>query len=324
MKFIFFSLLLVLQIVAVGCKQAPREAASPSAATVEEVTQLVTDGHWQQARQEITTELTQTNLDFQTRESLLFQQDRMTRMHLDFDLTRDQALAQARGIVPTITDGQFNAWEKAGAVEFMDIDSTRWYYDGAGRNLFRINPEAGALRAAAHRNDEDLYRLNDIKSVIADYDKTGSPLHSPHTWRVTYGLTVKPGMVPQGEIIRAWLPLAHVANRQQNIRVVSTDPPRFIRSDTNAGLSSVYLEKPSLGDQPTKFKVVFEVTTEALYQPIDPARVQAADPNDPNLAHFMGEEPPEIVFTDQIKKISREAVGNETNPYLKAQNFLSG
>jgi transglutaminase-like putative cysteine protease len=310
MKFIFFSLLLLLQTAAIR------------AATVEEITQLVTDGHWQQARQEITTELTQTNLDFQTREGFLFQQDRMTRMHLDFDKTREQALAQARAVVPTITDDQFTAWEKAGAVEFMDVDGTRWYYDGAGRNLFRINPEAGALKAAAHRNDDDLYRLNDIKSFIADYDKTGSPLHSPHTWRVTYGLTVKPDMVPAGEIIRAWLPLAHVASRQQNIRVVSTDPPRYIQSDTNGGLSSVYLEKPSLGGQPTKFKVVFDVTTAAFYQPIDPARVQPADPNDPTLAHFMGEEPPEIVFTDQIKKISREAVGNETNPYLKARKLF--
>ena len=310
MKFTLFFLLLVLQ------------AAGVRAATVEEITQLVTNGHWQQARAEIAAELARTDLDFQTRQAVLFQQDRITRMGLDFDKTRAQALAQARAVVPGITDDQFAAWEKAGAVEFMDVDGTRWYYDGAGRNLFRINPEARALRTAAHRNDADLYRLNDVKSVIADYAKTGSPLHSPHTWRVTYSLTVKPDMVPKGETIRAWLPLAHVANRQQNIRVVSTDPPRFIQSDTNSGLSSVYLEKPSLGSQPTEFKVVFEVTTEAAYQAIDPARVQPADPNDPNLAHFMGEEPPEIVFTDQIKNISHEAVGDETNPYLKARTLF--
>jgi len=310
MKFTLFLLTLVLQTVGVG------------AATEEEITQMVSDGRWQQAREEISHDLAQTNLAFQARQDLLFQQDRMTRMHLDFDKTREQALAQARVIVPAITDDQFTAWEKAGAVEFMDVDGTRWYYDGAGKNLFRINPEARALKAAAHRNDDDLYRLSDVKSVLADYDKTGRPLHAPHHWRVTYRLTVKPGMVPAGEIIRAWLPIPHTANRQSNIRVVATDPPKFIQSDTNSGLSSVYLEKPSSGNEPTEFEEIFEVTTEAFYEPIDPAHIQPTDPNDPNLARFMGEEPPQIVFTGQIKKISREAVGDETNPYLKARKLF--
>jgi transglutaminase-like putative cysteine protease len=310
MKFIIFSLWLFLQ--ALGLR----------AATVEEITQLVTDGHWQQARAEISGELAPTNLEFQTRQDLLFQQDRMTRMSLDFDKTREQALAQARAIVPTITDEQFAAWERAGAVEFLDVDGTRWYYDGAGKNLFRINPEAKALKDKVHPDTEDLYRLNDVRSVIADYDKTGGQLHAPRTWQVTYSLSVKPDEVPAGEIIRAWLPIPHTANRQQNIRVLSTDPPQFILADTNAGLSSVYLEKPSLGRQPTEFTVVFEVTTAAYYQPIDPARVQPADGNDPALAPFMGEEPPHIVFSDQIKNFSHDIVGDETNSYLKARRIF--
>ncbi len=59
-------------------------AATGRASTVGEITQLVTDGHWRQARQDIAGELAQTNLAFATRQALLFQQDRMTRMALDF------------------------------------------------------------------------------------------------------------------------------------------------------------------------------------------------------------------------------------------------
>jgi hypothetical protein len=305
-----FLLLLALQ----SCARHP--------ASVAEITRLVTDGHWHQARMEISAELAQTNLDFQTRQALLFQQDLMPRMAHDFDLTRAEALAQARAVVPSITDDQFAAWEKAGAVESMDVDGTRWYYNGAGRNMLRINPEARALKTAAHRDDDDLYRLNDIRGFIADYDKTGSPLHDPRTWHVTYSLTVKPAVVPAGETIRAWLPIPHTADRQQNIRILSTEPSKFIQSDTQSGLASVYLEKPSLGHEPTEFKVEFEVTTEAHYQPIDPARVQPADPHDPALAHFMGEEAPNIVFTDKIKQLSAQIVGNETNPYLKARKIF--
>lgn len=307
------TLLLLLLIVQAGCVRKP---------AVENVTQMVTDGHWQQARAAIADALAQSNLNFQARQALLFQQDRMARMRLDFDKTREEALAQARQIAPNITDQQFAAWEKAGAVEFMDIDGARWYYDGAGKNLFRDNPDAAALIDKAHPLDKPLYRLNDIKSVIADYDRTGGKLHLPLAWRATYSLTVKPDIVPAGEIIRAWLPIPHSADRQQDIHIVSTDPPRFIESDTNAGLASVYLEKPSLGRQPTEFKVTFDVTTEALYEPIAADRVTAANASDPALAPFLGEEPPEIVFSDQIKNLSRQIVGDETNPYLKARRIF--
>ncbi|MGH7951567.1 MAG: transglutaminase-like domain-containing protein, partial [Limisphaerales bacterium] len=192
-------------------------------------------------------------------------------------------------------------------------------------NLFRINQEAKAINEKLHPDaaPQALYRLQDIRNVIATYDKTGAPLNSPRNWRVTYVLSVKPGAVPPGEIIRAWLPFPHVGNRQKNIRLISTDPPQFVQSNTNAALSSVYLEKPAVSNQPTEFKIVFELTSDAFYQPIDPSRVQPAPTNDPALAPFMGEEPPNIVFSDDIKKLSHEIVGAETNPYLKAQKIFA-
>jgi transglutaminase-like putative cysteine protease len=298
-------------------------AASLRAATVEEITALVGDGHWQQARQEIAGELAQTNLDFQTRQDLLFQRDRIQRMRLDFDKTREQVFHDARAVVPSITEEQFSAWEKSGAVEFMDIDGTRWYYHKAGANLFRVNPDARALKIKAHVPSEDSYRLRDVRNVISTFDKTGEPRNSPKTWRVTYSLNVKPGEVPPGEIIRAWLPFPHAGNRQKNIRLISADPPQFVQSDTNAAISSLYFEKPAASNGPTPFKIIFEYTADAFFQPLDPARVQPVPTNDPALAPFLGAEPPQIVFSDEIKNLSAEIVGAETNSYLKAQKIFA-
>ena len=102
------------------------------AATVAEITQLVGAGHWQQARAEIAQELHRTNLSFQARQDLLFQSDRMERMRLDFDKTREQVFREARAIAPSISEEQFADWEKAGAVEFLDIDGTRRYFSQGG------------------------------------------------------------------------------------------------------------------------------------------------------------------------------------------------
>ena len=149
--------------------------AALRAATVGEITQQVSDGHWQQARSEIAAELQQTNLNAQTRQDLLFQRDRMMRMRLDFGKTREQVFDQVRAVVPTVTEEQFSNWEKSGAIESMDIDGKRWYFNSAARNLFHIRPEAEALKEKFHPHDVEpsLYRLKDIQNVIADYDKTG-------------------------------------------------------------------------------------------------------------------------------------------------------
>ncbi len=111
--------------------------------------------------------------------------------------------------------------------------------------------------------------------------------------------------------IRSKFPLA--GNRQKNIRLVATDPPQFISSLTNAAVTSVYVEKPAATNAPTEFKIVFDYTRTGFYEPIDAAQVQPASADYPALAPFMGEKPPQIIFTDDIKKLSSQIIGDETN-----------
>ena len=299
-------------------------ATGVRAVTVDQVSQEVGDGHWRQAQQEIAAALQSTNLDFPTRQALLFQRDRMERMRLDFSKTREQVLQEARAVVPDFTAAQFAIWEKTGSVEFMEIDGRRWYFSNAAANLFRVNPEAKALKQRLYPNapPELPYRPEDVPRVIAKYDQMGESLNSPRHFRVTYSLSVKPGAVPPGEIIRAWLPFPHAGNRQKDIRLISSEPSRCLLPNPNDALASVYLEQPALSGQPTEFKVVFEYTSDAFYRPLDAARVTPINLNDPALQPFLGEAPPHIVFSDEIKKLSREIVGNETNPCLIARRIF--
>ena len=70
----------------------------------------------------------------------------------------------------------------------------RWFYDRAAGNIFRIHPEARALKAKAGVAVTKPYRLEDIKRIISAYDKTGEAFNMPRTVRVTYTLSVKPAM----------------------------------------------------------------------------------------------------------------------------------
>ena len=300
-------------------------AIGVQAAPLDEVKQLVADGHWRQARAEIVGELASTNLTYAEREDFLFQGDRMRRIRRDFSQTRAQVFVAARKLAPTITGDEFENWEKAGSVEFMDIDGTRWYLGEAARNLFRINSAARALLTKQGYDslyDPPDYGLAEIREVLTNYDKTTQICNTPRSWRVTYQVSVKPDIVPAGETVRAWLPFPHPLNRQSNIRLVATEPARRILASTNDALGSVYLEEPAVGGRATVFKEEFEYTGRAFYEPIDPARVTPVDTHDPALAPFLGERPPNIVFTDKIKRLSAQIVGTETNPYLKARRIF--
>jgi transglutaminase-like putative cysteine protease len=295
--------------------------AGARGAMADTIGRLVSDGHWVEAQQQIDRELSQSNISFQSRQDLLFQRDRMRRMRLDFDKTREQVFQEVLAAAPGVTEQEFADWEKTGAIEHLDIDGTRWYFDHAAPNLFRISAQARALEK--HPVAWFRYYLEDIRHIISAYDREDMRLNSPRTWRVTYELKVKPGEVPPGEIIRAWLPFPHTGSRQSNIHLLSSDPPDFILSKPGAALTSVYLEKPAATNGQTEFKIVFQVTCRGFYQTIDPARVQPISATDSALAPFLGEQPPQIVFSDQLKSLSREIIGDETNPYLKARRLFA-
>src|SRR3546814_7104431 len=71
---------------------------------------------------------------------------------------------------------------------------------------------------------------------------------------------------------------------------------------------TVYLEKPAVAGQKTVFSVTYELTLLAQYHAIDPARVQPATIT-PELAPFVAERAPHIVFPDAMRAFSRKLVG---------------
>jgi len=57
-------------------------ASAPASGGLEAIQRLIEDGHWQQARSQIDTQLRQDNLDVTTRQALLFEQEKMDRIRL--------------------------------------------------------------------------------------------------------------------------------------------------------------------------------------------------------------------------------------------------
>jgi transglutaminase-like putative cysteine protease len=131
-------------------------------------------------------------------------------------------------------------------------------------------------------------------------------------------VTAAPNAAPAGEIIRAWLPLPRRYPFQADFQLLSTSStPKQIEDEQNP-VRSIYLEQPAVKNKPTRFSVGYAYTRYGVWFELQPAKVQPCDAGDPALKSFLSQGP-HMVFTPEIRALSRQIVGEETNPYWKAR-----
>jgi transglutaminase-like putative cysteine protease len=294
------------------------------------VTGLVTAGQFQAADARINALLKQPGLASDTREALEFQRERMQRMRMDFSMTAGQIEKAVRKQIPGMTDAEFARWDAHGLFEHMDIDGARMYFKRSPSNLFHLSAEADAMRKGQpHFATSGLpVKVNDDymdydRKVIAQARAEGHPSVLPQTVQVTQTLTVDADAVPAGKTVRAWIPYPRaIPGQQQDIRYVSSEPSAHEIAPTSALQRTVYIEKTAQAGKPTVFSVTYEVTLYAQYHAIDPAKVVPANAT-PQLAPYLAERAPHIVFTEPLRVFSRQVVGDATNPYRIAQRIFA-
>lgn len=316
------AVVVVLALLLAAPQAIARTASNPPLAPI--ITQIDA-GHFRAADTAITAALAQPGLSAEAKTALAFQRERMRRILLDFTLSADDVKARVRKEIPDLSDAEFAKWNAAGLFEHQVIDGRTLYFKRSPGNLFRLSPEAVARRAVqAPITDGPMESLNDHQRAIyraALTEHRSSVL--PQRVRMTQTLTVNADAVPAGEIVRAWIPYPQaVPGQQEDIRYVGSVPAQHQIAPATTMQRTVYLEKPAVAGQKTVFSVTYELTLFAQYRAIDPDKVQA-EAITPELAPFVAERAPHIVFTDAMRAFSRKVVGDERNPYRIAQKLFA-
>jgi transglutaminase-like putative cysteine protease len=316
------SLLLVSALVAAAPQmESGNEAVAPPA----EVVALVEAGRFREAEARIAAGLARPALGDDERRALLFERERTRRILLDFDLDAAQAKAKLRKQIPDLADAEFAKWDDAGLLESMVIDGRKRYFDRAPSNLFRLSTEARARRAVQAPFVDSPYEKPHAhhREVREQALATGKRSVAPRRVRITQSLTVHAGAVPAGETVRAWIPFPRaIPGQQEDIRVLGSEPAQRMVAPESALQRTVYLEKPARAGVPTAFSVSYELTIHGQYVAIDPDKVVPAEITS-ELAPFVAERPPHIVFTNAMRQFSTQAVGDEKNPYRIAQKLFA-
>jgi transglutaminase-like putative cysteine protease len=288
-----------------------------------EVAALVDAGRFADAESSIAKGLAADDLSPEGRSALEFQRERMRRILLDFTLDEQTAKARVREKIPDLRDDEFARWDAAGLIEHQVIDGRTLYFNRAPSNLFRVSAEARARRKVQTPViDGPMESANAHHRQVRDaaLGKIDANAGSRRI-RVTQSLTVDAGAVPAGEAVRAWIPYPRaIPGQQEDIRFIESSPAAHNIAPESALQRTVYLEKPAIAGSPTVFSITYELTIRGQYHAIDPDRVVSA-PLTAELAPFVAERAPHVVFTPAIREFSRKVVGEEKNPYRIAHKL---
>ena len=292
-----------------------------------DINQLVNSGDFIKATELIDQKLESENLTYDEKFELQFEKERLDRIRKDFNKTDDDVLKFVYKYYPNANVKDLEKWENDGSLEFKIIDGKKWYFSRAASNLFRINKEAKAQKEKIdgyQKDGLDVFLESYIPKVLDESANAQESLFKPVTLKLDYKVTVDANAIPDGEIIKCWLPFPREGHlRQTEIKLLSTNTDEYVIADNKNPQRTIYMQKTAQKDQPTIFNIQFEVKNYNEVNFIEPALIKPYDKNSELYKTFTAERPPHIVFTDKIKNLSKEIVGNEKNPYLITKKIFT-
>lgn len=245
--------------------------------------------------------------------------ERIERTKNDYRLSREDAIQILSAIIPDLDRDDFDKWLQEGSIESREIEGQVRIFNSFLPNLLRESAEA--KRRAVHV-DEASARADDIlrKHIDNALENALSPQNQrmqPVRNSVSMILRLKPDVVPNGEIVRAWIPFPLREPTQTEIELVYAKPDNYVLAPEGTPQRTIYFEQMPSSGQESRFEVRYEYTVSASYQHVDSKHVEPYA-NDQLYEQYTSEQLPHIAFTPYLRKFAEEIVADESNPYLKA------
>ncbi len=290
------------------------------------VNSLINNGEFTKGAEMVDSLIMSNTLSEKERLELEFQKERMDRIRLDFRKNETDILNYAKKYFPEITIKDLKKWEDEGSLEYKIIDGTKFYFNRAASNLFRLNKEAKAQKEKVDGEMEDdlvLFLEKHLIDVIKKSKEKNTPFVKPVKIRLNYRLVVKADVVPNDEVIRCWLPFPREkGERQKDVKLISINNSNYVISPADISHSTIYSEQTAKKGKPTEFNLSVEFTGVNEYHSLNPKSVVEYKTNSDEYKKYTSERTPHILFTEKVKEISKKIVGDEKNPILIAKKIF--
>ena len=248
--------------------------------------------------------------------------DRCNRIKSDFNLTETEVDKKLKNEFNSYSSADRNHWEGNNWLEFMIIDGEKHYFKRAVSNLSLILqsriPKGNQVESS---DPQSAFNLKHSRLVIEKAMQNNLPV-LPVKMKVSYALTVEADAVPEGEIVRCWLPWPHENDqRQKKVSLINTVPATNFIAPDSALQRSIYLEQKSSKGRPTIFELQFEYVSKAQYFDLKNSNIMPYDTSSPVYKKYTSEQYPQIQFTKEIKSLSDSIVQGSANPVEKVKKI---
>ena len=241
----------------------------------------------------------------------------VARIRAEFCLTDAEGKSQILALAPHATDSLIEEWIKLRWIETMTIDGERRWFKRAARNFTLLNSDDFGQRNDSTRTQEYSRLEKYCQEILSkEPDQNGARLW--HKASVTFSLDVEADAVPQGEMIRVWLPFPIETQRQRNVTLISASHPAT--PSRGSVHNTLFLTDTARAGRPTHFEISYSYEVAAQYFNPDSieARLKPYRTDDPAYQRYTRSEYPNIVIDSTITRLARQIVGTEKSPVRQA------
>lgn len=243
---------------------------------------------------------------------------------LEMNLDEGEAKALVAGNVTNATSAQVDAWLGDPRTIIFNIDGEPAYFQDVAKDVAFQNPNL--LREYARRTGINAFYENLEPVVFNETPRSCgncSFLTMPINYSGTATLNLERSELPETGVLKLWLPLPIETPSQKEVEILSITPGEYLarEPDTNADIGIAYFEVPldSL-DGDLNITIIFRYTAYEVRGAVDPGRVGEYDVESELYQRYTSPSA-NIALTPQTRELAMQVVGNEINPYLKAQKL---
>jgi transglutaminase-like putative cysteine protease len=240
------------------------------------------------------------------------------RIELDFPFNEQSINDQLKKRKISYTEEEKADWEGKNWLESTIINGEKRYFRRAVSNLQLIKDfyHDRSARDTLNAHDRDIiFRKNHTREIIRSSEPDNRPV-VPVKMTVNYTLTVNADVVPEGRKIRCWLPYPRAdQERQKDVVLLSASAEKYMISPDSAIHSTIYMESEAVKGLPVVFSVKYIYQSSGQY--FDPSAIAFLPYRTETelFRKYTAEEPPQINFSDPVRRLADSITGDEKQPY---------
>ncbi len=241
----------------------------------------------------------------------------------DFPYNRIAVEKEVAKAFPNATSVERKGFLERNMTAILTADGEIWYFTQTVKNIQLHDPPI-LQKLHAALNHTPLYdELTPL--IFTPWKNTTGPFSGPVVYEGRGELSIPRDKLPQNGTLKVWMPLPIESGPQTNVIIHSVEPARYVRSSTGtrADIGMVYLEIPleEVKDPSVNVTTAFRFIQHEVRFVIDPGKVMPYNTSDPEYRKYTAPSK-NIVITPAMEKKAAEIIGNETNPYLRAQKIF--